>query len=963
MPTTMLKNLKSLNDTPLTCYYNTLFDQNDVHSAYDLQSQVLKTSYTATRLINLSVSPEILTNLTPFDVVLNTSCMIINGHCQQFDLVSLLEHITPSSNVLINIPAHPRLIDFWFTILQNTNAIVWTALPKDSYDNEFKSRHIHMLDCIPLESMFNFSREIFILFDLIQIQFCPSFEFLSDLTVDFIGHITTYGDCNVSCDFLFDRFVKYLRHFSELRSGDLAFYFFCDFFSLCRNRTSVLAPNTKAILINILRTLMMPVSMQLDNAILSIHGSASIIRDITLTTVRESDFDLIVHTFRHKYLTLNERSLQIIRKSLSLYCVDDYSVMILDAMLRCFSIHLSTATEIIRTYSNYDDRQFLSALLRQYHAELLLSIDIESHMSPFWVKLYTGEGFVSILVALYMSRLEKSIFVLSYAASVRLTLDAACILYCSSQSNDLFIKDKLSLDSTDLMSLYTEDSEGLVTTTHNGRYITLKPYKYVYSPLSDDERANNAILDYIARYNTKGLIRCPVSMISEAEFCNQNLTACLTISSLNAYSKPDLIAFNNIATYFCYFPNRTFPREVMYYGRKTDSLAIFAYTQSFDSKFTNMVVRYTCTPCKLTFCSKHLGTSEFTSWYYRGDIFEYCGNLTYKYSVSYPKLPLKVEEYVQHKYLGYVSPLRELNDACYSLICTLANMTAPYRTGDAYHEVYSQFKLSSHLELEPELDAHAFSKLSADESTALVLRTLQSLFNRHNLTSLINDAYKGTGHVLIVRPLILMAHQSEASCTVKTASGDPFNMHHSLLTENGNVEYVCRVCGNIGTSQYIVRICEFINSMDISSFGHNHRLRSCYSEYLDYESYTSSGPLSIKTLRSLRFPTQLKVNGIVLTNSYYHTSSFHNVASSLDVAEIDISAILIFGAPIIDRTCFHLTDFFSIWARSFQAFSDILSDHGYHGLVFDDGDKFVSPRRSRLVHFDSYAHSSSNSSD
>jgi len=919
MHSILIQNSIDSPSTPISEYYNTQFENNDVQSAYNIQSHISSKSYNKTRLSNLTIPLEHAPLLGKIDMEINASTFTLNGITRPFDLNTIISNIRPRSNIMINIPDDTNFLNFWLNLLVNTNVIIWTALPKNSYNDVFNNYNINILQTITTSTMNNFSRSFSVAYDIINLQFNPTIDILHALTLKHFSFITSQ---HYTIHFI----SMFMTNLAQLRSGALAFNFITNTFAI----NSLIVPKHK--IISYLSRIMLEADVQLDSSIASISGIFNLFQDVSFEEIHGRSLSFLTELFSHADSLKTNYS----TTDLSKFDRNDFCLLVFRSTLACFKDELYLTT--LSKYLIMDRNLFGLTLIAEYRSELKQSLDIASSISTdSWKSSYAGEGFVSLLIALYYSRYLNDAFVPIYSNIIETIFHKHNVLYCSSDAEYTYLTSQH--DNKDVLSpldLYIEHDHGLLSTLICDDFrITLTPYLYTHDP-NHSSNINNVSLDYIVNHKLGRIIRADVSLCPKAEFCNRSLNANLSISTVSSiFEYKHLEDMNRLATYYCYFPDRIFDREVMYYDRKTDLLSNYSYVVNFKSKFTSVHTYHSSSPTRLIFHSKHLGSLEFISWYVNGDMFEFTGSQLYQYSITYPKLPLKIEEYVQHKYLGYVSPIIELNESCYKLMVYIKNALTKDHITDS---LYSEFSNSASLENPP---------VPQVKTDSVALIKLQSLYHRHKLTSIINDAYFGTGHVLIVRPLVLMAQQTDASETLTTASGDKFNVHHSLLTNPFGVEYVCRVCGNIGTSQYITRICEFVNSMDASVLDANFRFYSCYdSTYLEYESYTSQKKSSIKALRSLRTPTSIKNHGIVLTNSFFVTESFGVCSESPSSQRIELPYLS--GLHVTDSTCFANDDFFSRWARPLQS---TISSAYPSGPVFTSN-SISTVRRARLIRMD-----------
>lgn len=320
----------------------------------------------------------------------------------------------------------------------------------------------------------------------------------------------------------------------------------------------------------------------------------------------------------------------------------------------------------------------------------------------------------------------------------------------------------------------------------------------------------------------------------------------------------DIFIFNNLLTYYSFFRPRANASEQMYSHVKTISYD----DHSIEIKFKTLL-----TTINLTF-PKHAMTVflnspfdrsafsiDYSYTYSNGYIFEvlHRGDSISR-PVRYPVFPLYFpsvkEEYIPNKYIGVFSTISTLNSCALEVAYALARV-----------EYCNEGRLNK-------------------------------LLLRHTLAHLINSKYHGTGHALIPQPLLFMAAQNHASSRVFNATGSKFFLHDSLLSQDGKVQHVCRLCGNIGTSQYITRICEFFGQvqksvmLELELHANPHRCRSTdpdiffshlnhsfISTFLDPKSYKGRGPL-----RQLRVPFSFeRFNFHFSEDCSYHNYYFDTV--------------------------------------------------------------------------------------
>lgn len=395
-------------------------------------------------------------------------------------------------------------------------------------------------------------------------------------------------------------------------------------------------------------------------------------------------------------------------------------------------------------------------------------------------------------------------------------------------------------------------------TVFHHQHLTISDPMYDFDfNISDDLAPYKALSKsgvIIPLYPKPGAFRCSsraelrVTMTDYAARLS-SISSCV-VASLSA---PDIFIFHNLLTYYSFFRPRLSLSEQMYSNVKTveikDDLLIFnlrTLLTSIELIIGQSSIIVFVSESKLVFYSYS---------YSNGYVFEVLHSPNYvSTTVRYPIMPLYFpsvrEEYIPNKFIGVFSTISELNQCALEVLYELLDFTTFFQT--------------------------------------------TKLIYRHGLAYIINSKYHGTGHALIPQPLLFMATQNHASSRVLNATGSKFFMHDSLLSNDGKVSHVCRLCGNIGTSQYITRICEFFGSVsypvleefsflsgalpnrqiypDVNSNNLNHEF---ISSFLNINSYKARGvhrPFRVP-FEFARYP--LTTNGNYFFNTSVVPSSLH----------------------------------------------------------------------------------------
>lgn len=773
-------------------------------------------------------------------------------------------------SILINVPTWcSSFLDYWFTVFKNSNLTVWFALPSTTDIDEHSRYDYEILHKQDLTDMVSFSRVMScetapVKYSLYKLRFSP--------TITSVRHAFSLAfDMH---DYRLDAYSAlhhYVTKLSKGSYGKLIFYLI--------NRSAHLTHNPEMInsrTLEFIGEMQINVNAPPDPTELSISGLSRFMHLISLGEFSLPPFSLVVEIF-NRYLP-----------SLSGHETIDYNVC-----LTCFFASHNDAIDICKFFIATESR-FLCNLLKDYRYSLIQSLDIyNSFDNREWADSYVGEGFESILVALYVARFHECY---SYGEALTYILSTTMI-YCSCELESSKFEELQSLKRNDQIlwasdKLFIADPFGEL---YGPDKIRVSRYNYIINPETVEDEDNNLILSSVVHQGLGQIRYCEITLPDDAVFCNSVLGTSFDHTNFSPRISLRLRSMHKLATYFAYFPNRTFDREVMYVGRKNTYCSSGSMVFNFRSKLTTSTAVISKSLVTMAVHNSNDEVSKVVSWYQDYKFYEKLDDDVLVYPARYFKCPLKIEEYVQHRGFGYASPIDGLNRSAFTLISQIGSvLSRRFSTSINPNNLFLSKQMNT---LRNRMFARGPHTGDISEHPLFVgrLKILQSLPFRHVLTHLINVAYHGTPHILFPRPLVVMAVQTAASSTIKTANGDNFNIHHSYTTEGHTpkVEFVCRVCGNVGTTQYIVRMCEFVNSMDVSNITLNDRFWKCYKEeYLDYDNYSSSNPIRssrpIKSLRSLRGPTDLRKHVVTCDHPAYTTAT--NLESTMTTYVTSLSA-------------------------------------------------------------------------
>lgn len=840
-------------------YYKTKF--SDTRDA--LQAQLLMSNATnpvrpvrmnTIKMNNLTVPDSVMSEVCHFDTKISCSNVVTLQHDQSypdFESFSIDTLKSRSGNdIYIHIPTWTTdFVDYWFTTLKNSNLTIWTALPISVNIDDYSRYEFDIVDSVDMDVMNSFSRVCSdstgsVKYRLYQIRF--------SLTVDSISHaFCLHFEIPSTRILLFDSLYTYILKMSSGRYGKILFHIISRVARITNTYTML-----RSAIVSFLMDLQISPSVPLDQQNLSLFGLCEFIKLISVGEFGLPPYSLVVF-FMKRYF--NQSSL-------------DRDINY-DLCVSCFFAAYDKSSEL-NLYPCYSKSGFAQQILVTYRYDLVQSLSIFSNISTTdWADRYSGEGFESILLAMYVARFdfmehESSSYGLALSSILKTTT-----LYCSNPEETKRLMDPASFrnkecSSVDTKFLFINDNKGQLCAVHSDGHTRARVSKYciIDDPTNDSFIDMNSILPAIIFDGLGLILDATIHLPLDTRLCNSILNTGFTVDNFSSAISENLRSIHRLATYFAYFPNRTFDREVMYFGRKLAYSGENSFVINFRSKFTSSVCVFSKDRVNMTISSPCGTKHDVIGWYEGYKFHEYSDGEIVSYPAKYFRTPLHIEEYVQHKGYGYASPIGDLNSCAHGVV-SCVNQILMCKNDKGLGEKKCDFINRQFVEFNRVsfFSGPLYSEslvVNDDHIYKVRLEILQSLPFRHVLTSVINSFYRGTPHILYVRPLALMAVQTAASSKIMTAAGANFNIHHSYVTEAATaVEYVCRVCGNVGTTQYIVRICEFINSMGISAIQLNHRYAACYSsEYLDYYNYTngSNGRKPIKSLKALRGPTELK---------------------------------------------------------------------------------------------------------
>lgn len=271
------------------------------------------------------------------------------------------------------------------------------------------------------------------------------------------------------------------------------------------------------------------------------------------------------------------------------------------------------------------------------------------------------------------------------------------------------------------------------------------------------------------------------------------------------------------------------------------NLAVLANSQNLDYG-TNEVGcnHHFITSCEFKCDVNDHNCSESVSYdcFISDSLPNYSVNLEKAYCVPFldAYFPIVRENLIPHKFLGVVCIDDKLN-------AILMNLLLSFRDEDdslTYRPQHRDYKYQ-------------------DESPSFNFVNYNTHFGRYVLYDKVNKYYAGTGHCLLPTPMPLLHSQSIVgpSFTIKLKSGSQFHMIDSCMSDFNQknslsyIQPVCRSCGNTGTSQYIVRVCETLHSYNFYQFDANvHYFDKYKSGYYRYSTYKTNKYPELRALRA-----------------------------------------------------------------------------------------------------------------
>lgn len=195
--------------------------------------------------------------------------------------------------------------------------------------------------------------------------------------------------------------------------------------------------------------------------------------------------------------------------------------------------------------------------------------------------------------------------------------------------------------------------------------------------------------------------------------------------------------------------------------------------------------------------------------------------------------PLIKEILIPHKYLGIISVDDKLNHIFLNILLNFDNIALIHQ-----QEITHSFADGDYYEQRQHLNEY------------------NNYYGRYFGYKKINSYFLGTGHALYPTPIVFNDIQSDraASKTISTMKRQPFYLGDSCFSKSDNgktlIQPVCRTCGNNGTSQYIVRVCEILHCYTRDQHKANLANFEKYgNDYFDHLSYTTN---KIPALRRMR---------------------------------------------------------------------------------------------------------------
>lgn len=820
------------------------------------------------------------------------------GHTNSKQL-DILSSLVGKGESFLHVTHHISFYHYWLNYLVNTNAIIWMAIKDDIAGDILEQYNVKIImkeKDVEFHTLSIEPEPVYL--TVYKLQFSPDFATVNHAIVSILDHkIPSHYK------WVINHLGFHVVRIIELNNGRFLKGFINRFFLELDIHIS------DVLLKKLIKVFCLEDVMIISNEYASVNGICSIIKDISYGAhiVSSPDIKLIMYIIHNKYKKEEkERNRNISDKKTVDLTHLFFATLLFETVVGDLAYYNVEKFNQDHFKSREDFSMYLS---NEYFEDMMITRDIYNDMQTVKFKeCYSGEGWLSVLLSLYSYK---------FLSTVGIYFDISKVIEdVVSYSNRIIVRCNVLCDFLNSISdvseiechekTYVIDDSGVNSLVYNDGEKDIFVRRAVYNryPMNDKEEEDNELFRRAVMIKSNCFKFFNVKLAPEVVRCNQVLDTSFDVDDVFCYN-PDLF---KLATYFCYFPNRSFLDEVMYSGVKHCYPSYEGITYLLVTKFSRCSVSFSSRRIAVTIRESGRILCNVYGHYFDNNFHENLGGHEYVYSRGSLVVPMKLEEFIQHKTLGYLSPIDDYNFRVSKMLTSLLSLVR-------YYINYSDYiKLLGDTE-------HNLDSLHTIFNNKLHL--VQSLPYRHKLTEFINKAFIHTGHVLLVRPLLIMSSERKASRTIKLASNAPFNSHHSLLTNNNKVQYVCRVCGNVGSTQYIVRICEFFGSMSFSSMESHERYLRCYGEqYYNYDTYVTS-KFSVndgnnvifnnaaKVLRKLRGPTDLRVHDLEVFGEQYETSTF-GVQDTPDVSTFrSVDEPVIHNLSVTDYSLFNVgKDFF-----------------------------------------------------